>query len=183
MPEGASKTGTASAMPSLYIVATPIGNLEDITLRGLRVLGEVDLVFAEDTRRTRILLERHGVQARPRSLHSQNEARRIGEVLEALAADRDVALVSDAGTPLVSDPGAQLVAAAVATGGNRLPAPPTPSVLITNTQILLRYCSASFCVQSYAKPSNKPPMYPPRRLVTHNTPSLKERLSSLKVQL
>jgi 16S rRNA (cytidine1402-2'-O)-methyltransferase len=97
----------------LYVVATPIGNLEDVTLRALRVLGEADLVLAEDTRRTRILLERHGVAAKPISLHAHNEAARVDRVLDALEAGGTVALVSDAGTPLVSDPGARLVAAAL----------------------------------------------------------------------
>jgi 16S rRNA (cytidine1402-2'-O)-methyltransferase len=97
----------------LYVVATPIGNLEDVTLRALRLLGEADLVLAEDTRRTRILLERHGIAAKPISLHAHNEAARLGRVLETLEAGGVVALVSDAGTPLVSDPGARLVAAAL----------------------------------------------------------------------
>ncbi len=110
-------------MGTLYLVATPIGNLEDVTLRALRVLREADQVFAEDTRRTRILLDRHAIAARPRSLHQHNEASRIAEVLAALAADRSVALVSDAGTPLVSDPGALLVAAAIAAGHAVVPLP------------------------------------------------------------
>jgi 16S rRNA (cytidine1402-2'-O)-methyltransferase len=114
---------------ALYLVATPIGNLEDVTLRALRVLREADLVLAEDTRRTRILLDRHGVAARPRSLHAHNEAARTGEVLAALAAGRRVALVSDAGTPLVSDPGERLVAAAVAAGHTVVPVPGPSAVL------------------------------------------------------
>ncbi len=103
-------------MGTLQVVATPIGNLEDVTLRALRVLGQADLVFAEDTRRTRVLLDRHGIAARPLSLHAHNEKSRIERALRALAGDGCVALVSDAGTPLVSDPGERLVAAAVAAG-------------------------------------------------------------------
>ncbi len=103
-------------MGTLYLVATPIGNLEDVTLRALRVLAEADLVLAEDTRRTRVLLERHGVSARPLSLHAHNEVARLARALAVLAAGGDVALVSDAGTPLVSDPGERLVAAAVEAG-------------------------------------------------------------------
>jgi 16S rRNA (cytidine1402-2'-O)-methyltransferase len=103
-------------MGTLYVVATPIGNLEDITLRALRVLAEVDLVFAEDTRRTRILLDRHAVSARPISLHAHNEASRIAQALATLEGEGSVALVSDAGTPLVSDPGERLVKAAIAEG-------------------------------------------------------------------
>jgi len=96
-------------MGTLYVVATPIGNLEDVTLRALRVLRETDLLLAEDTRRTRVLLERHHIRARPLSLHAHNEAERVHSVLVALAAGGSVALVSDAGTPLVSDPGERLV--------------------------------------------------------------------------
>ncbi len=116
-------------MGTLFVVATPIGNLEDVTLRALRVLGEVDLLFAEDTRRTRILLVRHNVNARPLSLHAHNEARRIAQALETLRADRSVALVSDAGTPLVSDPGERLVAAA-RDAGHRVESIPGPSAVL-----------------------------------------------------
>jgi 16S rRNA (cytidine1402-2'-O)-methyltransferase len=108
---------------TLHLVATPIGNLEDVTLRALRVLREADLVFAEDTRRTRVLLDRHAIAARPRSLHEHNEASRIAEVLALLDAGKQVALVSDAGMPLVSDPGAKLVAAAIAAGHAVVPVP------------------------------------------------------------
>jgi 16S rRNA (cytidine1402-2'-O)-methyltransferase len=101
---------------TLYLVATPIGNLEDVTLRALRVLGEAELVLAEDTRRTRVLLERHSVDARPRSLHAHNEAARTAQALGVLAGGGDVALVSDAGTPLLSDPGERLLAAALDDG-------------------------------------------------------------------
>ena len=100
----------------LSVCATPIGNLEDVTLRVLRELAEADLVLCEDTRRTRILLDRHGVRARLQSYHEHNEARRTAEVLPRLAAGERVALVSDAGLPGVSDPGARLVAAALEAG-------------------------------------------------------------------
>jgi 16S rRNA (cytidine1402-2'-O)-methyltransferase len=116
-------------MGRLHIVSTPIGNLEDVTLRALRVLRESDLVFAEDTRRTRILLDRHAIAARPRSLHAHNEASRTGEALAALTVGRSVALVSDAGTPLVSDPGARLVSAAIAAGHTVVPIPGPSAVL------------------------------------------------------
>jgi 16S rRNA (cytidine1402-2'-O)-methyltransferase len=107
----------------LYLVATPIGNLEDVTLRALRVLREADLLLAEDTRHTRRLLERHAIEAKPRSLHAHNEASRIAKVLAVLAEGGSVALVSDAGTPLVSDPGARLVQAAVLAGHDTVPVP------------------------------------------------------------
>ena len=116
-------------MGTLHLVATPIGNLEDVTLRALRVLREADLVFAEDTRRTRVLLDRHAIAQRPRSLHAHNESARIAEVLAALAAGQQVALVSDAGTPLVSDPGEKLVAAAIAAGHDVVPLPGASAVI------------------------------------------------------
>jgi len=116
-------------MGTVHVVATPIGNLEDVTLRALRVLGEADLVFAEDTRRTRVLLERHGVAARPVSLHSRNEGERIARALAVLAGGGSLALVSDAGTPLVSDPGAKLVAAALAEGHRVEPVPGASAVM------------------------------------------------------
>lgn len=99
---------------TLYVVATPIGNLDDITLRALRVLREADLILAEDTRHTRTLLDAHGIGATAVwSVHEHNEDERIGPVLERLAGGAQVALVSDAGTPLVSDPGYRLVRACV----------------------------------------------------------------------
>ena len=116
-------------MGTLYIVATPIGNLEDVTLRALRVLREADWVLAEDTRRTRILLEHFEIKQKTTSLHAHNETSRIQHILAALDEDRCVALVSDAGTPLVSDPGARLVAAASA-AGHRVEAVPGPSALL-----------------------------------------------------
>lgn len=97
---------------TLYVVATPIGNLEDITLRALRVLREVDLIACEDTRHTRALLTHHDIRAPLVSYHEHNEARRTAELIDRLVAGDDVALVSDAGTPLLSDPGAMLTAAA-----------------------------------------------------------------------
>ncbi len=100
----------------LVVVPTPIGNLEDVTLRALRELGSADLVLCEDTRRTRILLDRHGVSARLESYHRHNEARRTQEVLPLLAEGQRVALASDAGLPGVNDPGARLVSAAIAAG-------------------------------------------------------------------
>ncbi len=100
----------------LAVCATPIGNLDDITLRVLRELAEADLVLCEDTRRTRILLERHGIEARVLSYHEHNEAQRTAEVLPRLEAGARVALTSDAGLPGVSDPGARLIAAALESG-------------------------------------------------------------------
>jgi 16S rRNA (cytidine1402-2'-O)-methyltransferase len=108
---------------TLYIVATPIGNLEDITLRALDVLRGVDVVVCEDTRHTRKLLTRHGIDARTRSCHKFNEKRRTQEVLELLSQGRSVALVSDAGTPSISDPGAEVAAQAAEAGYAVVPIP------------------------------------------------------------
>ncbi len=99
-------------MGTLYVVATPIGNLEDITLRALRVLKEVDLIAAEDTRHTRKLLTHYGIKTPLTSYHAHNQASRGPELLHRLKAGQSVALVSDAGTPGFSDPGADLVAQA-----------------------------------------------------------------------
>jgi 16S rRNA (cytidine1402-2'-O)-methyltransferase len=100
----------------LAVCATPIGNLQDVTLRVLDELAEADLVLCEDTRRTRILLDRHGLSARLFSYHEHNEATRTAEMLPQLEAGARVALVSDAGLPGVSDPGARLIAAALERG-------------------------------------------------------------------
>ena len=102
-------------MRTLFVVATPIGNLEDMTPRAVRVLREVDLIAAEDTRRTKPLLRHFGIETPMVSYHAHNQAERRSRLLEALAAG-DVALVSDAGTPGISDPGNDLVAAAHAAG-------------------------------------------------------------------
>jgi 16S rRNA (cytidine1402-2'-O)-methyltransferase len=100
----------------LSVCATPIGNLEDVTLRVLRELGEAELVLCEDTRRTKILLQRHGIEAKLLSYHEHNEAERTAQVLPRLEAGGRVALTSDAGLPGVSDPGARLIAAALQAG-------------------------------------------------------------------
>jgi 16S rRNA (cytidine1402-2'-O)-methyltransferase len=100
----------------LAVCATPIGNLDDVTLRLLTELREAELVLCEDTRVTRVLLERHGIDARLLSYHEHNEAQRVAEVLPRLEAGERVALVSDAGLPAISDPGARLIAAALDAG-------------------------------------------------------------------
>jgi 16S rRNA (cytidine1402-2'-O)-methyltransferase len=100
----------------LAVCATPIGNLEDVTLRVLAELAAADVVLCEDTRHTRVLLERHGIQARLLSYHEHNEAKRTAELLPRLEAGERLALVSDAGLPGVSDPGARLVRIALDSG-------------------------------------------------------------------
>ena len=102
-------------MPTLYIVATPIGNLEDITLRALRTLRDVDLIAAEDTRVTRKLLARHGISTKLTPFHDHSRRSKLDAIVATLA-DKDVALVTDAGTPAISDPGQELVRAAAAAG-------------------------------------------------------------------
>ena len=100
----------------LAVCATPIGNLDDVTLRVLSELAEADLVLCEDTRHTRRLVERHGIRTRLRSYHEHNEAARTAEVLPRLEAGERIALVSDAGLPGISDPGARLIGAALEAG-------------------------------------------------------------------
>ena len=108
---------------TLYIVATPIGNLEDITQRALRVLREADLVACEDTRRTRVLLNHFGIKTKTLSYHEHNERERTDQICTLLAAGKNIALVSDAGTPLISDPGFRVAHAAIEQG---LPVVPIP---------------------------------------------------------
>jgi 16S rRNA (cytidine1402-2'-O)-methyltransferase len=98
---------------TLYIVATPIGNLEDITQRALRVLGEVDVVACEDTRRTRVLLNHFGIKTKTISYHEHNERERAEQICQLLISGKSVALVSDAGTPLINDPGFRVTNAAI----------------------------------------------------------------------
>jgi 16S rRNA (cytidine1402-2'-O)-methyltransferase len=108
---------------TLYVVATPIGNLEDVTLRALRILREVSVIAAEDTRRTSRLLQHYSISTPTTSLHEHNEMARTPGLVSRLLAGESVAVVSDAGTPVVSDPGARLVAAAHAAGVRVEPVP------------------------------------------------------------
>jgi 16S rRNA (cytidine1402-2'-O)-methyltransferase len=114
---------------TLYVVATPIGNLEDITLRALRVLREVSLIAAEDTRRTAKLLTHYSISTPTTSVHEHNERRRTETILSRLRNGEDVALVSDAGTPTVSDPGGLLVAAVLQAGLRVVALPGASAVL------------------------------------------------------
>ena len=114
---------------ALYVVATPLGNLRDVSLRALDVLGAVDVIAAEDTRVTRVLLAHYGIATRLLSLHEHNERRRAIEIVALLAAGKSVALVSDAGTPGVSDPGSALVAAVAAAGHRVVPVPGASAVI------------------------------------------------------
>ena len=113
----------------LYVVATPIGNLEDVTLRALRILRDVSLIAAEDTRRTARLLQHYSITTKTTSLHEHNEREKAAGLIERLKAGDSIALVSDAGTPIVSDPGRVLVAEARA-AGIRVEAIPGPSAVM-----------------------------------------------------
>ena len=115
--------------PALWIVATPIGNLDDITLRALEVLGEVDLILAEDTRRTATLLRHHGIGTSSRAFHAHSAAGEVDRLVERMVAGERFALVSDAGTPVISDPGVRLVAAAREAGLEVSMAPGPSAVL------------------------------------------------------
>ena len=115
---------------TLHIVATPIGNLEDITYRAVRMLGEADLIAAEDTRRTAKLLVHYGITTRTTSFHEHNEATKSAVLIRRLEGGARIALVSDAGTPLVSDPGGRLVRAALDAGVG-VEAIPGPSAILT----------------------------------------------------
>ncbi len=122
---GVTRTGPGR----LYIVATPIGNLADLSARAREILAAADHILAEDTRRARVLLAHIGVATRPVSLHAHNEASRVSRARRWLAAGNPVALVSDAGTPLLSDPGERVVNAAIADGHAVVPIPGPSAIL------------------------------------------------------
>lgn len=115
---------------TLYLVATPIGNLEDITLRALRILREADVIACEDTRQTRHLLDHFGISKPLVSYHEHNEAARAAELIAKIEAGANVAVVTDAGTPLISDPGYRAAAAAI-TAGIRVEPIPGASAMLT----------------------------------------------------
>ncbi len=120
---------TASAPGRLRVVATPIGNLADITMRAVRVLSDVDVIAAEDTRTARKLLNHHGIRTPLVSYHAHNEAKRTAELLERLRSGESVAIISEAGTPSISDPGHRLVVAAIEEGIVVEPVPGPSAVL------------------------------------------------------
>src|SRR4029077_20578265 len=113
----------------LYVVSTPIGNLGDFSFRAIEVLHGVSLILAEDTRHSRILLDRYEIRTPVGSYHEHNEAKMTPRLIERLRAGDDLALISDAGTPLLSDPGARLVAAAVDAGITVTPIPGASALL------------------------------------------------------
>ncbi|MCV0395002.1 MAG: 16S rRNA (cytidine(1402)-2'-O)-methyltransferase [Rhizobiaceae bacterium] len=115
--------------PGLYLVATPIGNLGDVTIRALETIAAADILACEDTRVTRALLSRYGIRQRPMAYHEHNAAEAGARLVEAVEAGKSVALVSDAGTPLVSDPGFRLVEALREKGLRVVPVPGASAVL------------------------------------------------------
>lgn len=130
MSEGITAAHSRKCATGLYLVATPIGNLEDITLRALRVLKEADVIACEDTRTSGVLLSHYGIATPTVSYHEHNAAQMRPQLLRRLAAGEVVALISDAGTPLISDPGYKLSLAARAAGHAVIPIP-GPSALLT----------------------------------------------------
>ncbi len=117
------RAGVSSGRPALYLVATPIGNLEDITLRAVRVLKEVDVIACEDTRQTQKLLNHYGITTRTISYHEHNELTRAAELVKELQEGASIALVTDAGMPGISDPGFRLISLAIR---HRVPVMPVP---------------------------------------------------------
>ena len=137
----------SSKQGQIYIVATPIGNLGDISKRAVKTLTKVDIVFSEDTRNTRKLLSHYGIQQKLASLHEHNEAEKTQEILSLLAQGKQIAVVSDAGTPLISDPGYKLVKTA-SQQGFRITPIPGASAIITALSIAglptERFCFEGF---------------------------------------
>jgi len=138
---------------TLYVVGTPIGHLEDITLRALRILKTVQLVAAEDTRRTGNLLRHYNIDTKVLSVHEHNEQVRVARLLDRLAAGDSIALVTDAGTPGVSDPGATMVAA-VREAGFRVEPVPGPSAVVTAISAA-GMKSEGFCFHGFAPIKSK----------------------------
>lgn len=132
-------------MSALYIISTPIGNLEDITYRAVRLLGEAGVIACEDTRQTRKLLDHFSIQTPLVSYHQHNEASRTAELIAKLQAGETVALVSDAGTPLISDPGYRLVQAAINAGIAVVPVPGASALLAALAASGLPTDSFRFC--------------------------------------
>lgn len=142
---GGTATRARPQEAALYIVATPIGNLGDMTLRGIEIIAGVDILACEDTRVTRVLLDRFGIARRPFAYHEHNANEAGPKLIAALLDGKSVALVSDAGTPLVSDPGYRLVGEARAAGIRVVPVPGASAVLAALTASGLPTDSFMFC--------------------------------------
>jgi len=130
---GGHEISARALEPALYLVATPIGNLGDITIRALETLAAADVLACEDTRVTRVLLDRYGIRQRPQAYHEYNAEQAGPKLIAALEEGRSVVLVSDAGTPLVSDPGFRLVQQALERGMKVVPVPGASAVLAALT--------------------------------------------------
>jgi hypothetical protein len=153
--------------PALYLVATPIGNLADITIRSLDLLKSVDRIACEDTRHSGRLLAHHGIKSRLVSLNEHNEAKRIPEFIEAIDGGGSIALISDAGTPTISDPGQRLVQAAVEAGipGKDWSKRPSRRVFV----------SSRFRARLRRSRLSAPPVWPrPRSILAGSCPTRKE---------
>ncbi len=150
---------------TLFLVATPIGNLEDITLRAIRVLKEVDMIACEDTRRTAILLDHYGIGTPKESHHEHNEAARTPRLIQMLTQGKNIALVTDAGTPLLSDPGYALVSGCREAGIPIVPIP-GPSAAIA------ALVASGFATDSFFFAGFLPPKSKPRRERLHELSSL-----------
>jgi 16S rRNA (cytidine1402-2'-O)-methyltransferase len=137
----------SSAPPGLYVIGTPIGNLEDITLRAVRVLKEVDVIACEDTRQTHKLLNHFAITTRTVSYHEHNEAERSAELVEQMQQGASVALVTDAGMPGVSDPGYRLIARAIESGLQVVPVP-GPSAFLA-ALVASGFPTDSFCFAGF----------------------------------
>ncbi len=138
--------------PGLYLVATPIGNLEDITLRAIRVLKQADLIACEDTRQTQKLLNHFGITTRTISYHEHNEASRAAELVERLLLGARIAVVSDAGMPAVSDPGFRLVSLAIERGVPVVPVPGPAAFLAA--LVASGMAAESFCFRGFLPPKS-----------------------------
>lgn len=132
---------------TLYLVATPIGNLQDITLRALEVLRKVDLVVAEDTRKAMGLLNHFGIRKRTLSFHKHSPPRRVEEIIEHLKGGKEVALISEAGTPGISDPGEEVVRRCAEEGIRTVPIP-GPSAL-TSALSVSGFCTQRFVFEAF----------------------------------
>ncbi|MFW6285199.1 MAG: 16S rRNA (cytidine(1402)-2'-O)-methyltransferase [Bacillota bacterium] len=174
-----------SGKARLYLVATPIGNLEDMTYRAVRILNEVSTIYAEDTRTSGVLLKHYGIKTPLRSYHKHNEMARLAPILEALKKGKDVALISDAGTPLLSDPGETLVKEIVESGFPVVPIPGASAALNALIMTGLPTVPHQFVgflpsKESARESALKALRYEPRTLVFYESP---HRIQSLVDQL
>jgi len=168
MNETAHQGQAGIERPSLYVVATPIGNLADITLRALDVLKRVAAIAAEDTRMASRLLKHHGVTARLLALHEHNERGAAQKLVDLLAQGKSVALISDAGTPAISDPGALAVAAVRGAGYPVIPVP-GPNAAICATRCNIAALKAQ--LSSGVKRTNWVSINPPTRIWINSSSS------------